>query len=176
MKVLLVWLVLCGIWSSTWIFIKLGLGDLPPVSFAALRFAVAVVILLLILAANKISFPRDKRFWILAGATGFFNFFLNFALMFWGVQHISSGLAGVLQASIPVFGLVLAPFYLPDERVTPRKVLAITLGIVGVGAILYEQLNISGIAALAGSAAVVVGAFFAAYVSVLTYVLFYKLN
>jgi len=168
MKVLLVWLIVCGIWGSNWIFIKFGLADLPPVSFAAWRLAVAIAILLLILAANKRAFPRDKRFWILAGATGVFNFFLNFALMFWGVQHISSGLAGVLQASIPVFGLVLAPFYLPDERITPRKVFAITLGIVGVGTIFYEQLNISGILALAGGAAIIVGSFFAAYAGVLT--------
>jgi len=167
MKVLLVWLVVCGIWSSAWIIFKFGLEDLPPVSFAAWRFAVAAAVLLLILAVNKRGFPRDRRFWILAGATGFFQFF-NYGLLFWGGQHISSGLTAVLQAAIPAYGLVLAPFYLPDERVTPRKVLAITLGIVGVGAIFYEQLNVSGIAALAGSAAVVVGAFFAAYVSVLT--------
>jgi len=168
MKVLLVWLIVCGIWGSNWIFIKFGLADLPPVSFAAWRLAVAVAILLFISAANKRAFPRDKRFWMVASATGFFNFFLNFALVFWGIQYISSGLAGVLQAAIPVFGLVLAPFYLPDERITPRKVFAITLGIVGVGAIFYEQLNISGITALAGSAAVIVGAFFAAYAGVLT--------
>ncbi len=168
MKILSVWLVVCCIWGSNWIFIKFGLADLPPVSFAAWRLAVAVAILLLILAANKRAFPREKRFWILAGVTGFFNFSLNFALVFWGLQHISSGLAGVLQAAIPVFGLVLAPFYLPDERITPRKVFAITLGIVGVGAIFYEQLNISGITALAGSAAIIVGSFFAAYAGVLT--------
>ena len=168
MKVLLVWLILCGIWSSTWIFIKLGLADLPPVSFAAWRFAVAVAILLLILAANKIPFPRDKRFWILAGATGFFQFFLNYGLLFWGEQHISSGLAAVLQTTIPAFGLILAPFYLPDEKITPRKVFALLLGIAGVGVIFYEQLSVSGTLALAGSAAVIVGAFFAAYASVLT--------
>ena len=69
MKVLLVWLILCGIWGSSWIFIKFGLEDLPPVSFGAWRLAVAVAILLLILAANKIPFPRDKRFWIVAGVT-----------------------------------------------------------------------------------------------------------
>ncbi len=168
MKVLLVWLILCGIWSSTWIFIKLGLADLPPVSFAALRFAVAVAVLLLILVVNKLAFPRDKRFWILAGATGFFQFFLNYGLLFWGEQYISSGLTAVLQTTIPAFGLVLAQFYLPDERITPRKVFAITLGIAGVVVIFYEQLSVSGIMALAGSAAVIVGAFFAAYASVLT--------
>ncbi len=149
-------------------FVKLGLGDLPPLSFGALRLAVAVAILLLILAVTKISFPRDRRFWILAGATGFLQFFLKYGLVFWGLQHISSGLAAVLQATIPAFGLALIPFYLPAEKITRRKVFAILLGITGVGAIFYEQLHISGVLAIAGSAAVLAGAFFFAYASVLT--------
>ncbi len=168
MKVLLVWLILCGIWGSSWIFIKFGLEDLPPVSFGAWRLAIAVAILLLILAANKIPFPRDKRFWIVAVVTGVLQFFLKYGLVFWSIQHISSGLAAVLQATIPAFGLVIAPFYLSDERITPRKVFAITLGIAGVAAVFYEQLNISGILALAGCAAVIVGSFFDAYAGVLT--------
>lgn len=168
MRVFLVYLLLCGIWSSTWIFIKLGLdAGLPPVSFAALRFVVAAAVLLLILAANKISFPREKRFWILAGVTGFFQFSLNYALLFWGEQFINSGLAAVLQATIPAFGLILAQFYVPDERVTPRKIIGILLGIGGVAAIFYEQLNLSGWLSFAGCAAVILGAFFAAYASVL---------
>lgn len=117
---------------------------------------------------KKISFPRGKRFWISAGATGLLQFFLYYGLVFWGIQHVSSGLAAVLQATMPAFGLVLAPFYLPDERVTPRKVFAVALGIAGVVWIFHEQLSISGISALAGSAAIVVGAFFVAYASVLT--------
>lgn len=168
MRIVLVWIIICAIWSSTWIFIKLGLNDLPPVSFAAFRFLLASAILLLILKAQRLALPRTRREWTIAAVTGLFQFFINYALLFWGEQHISSGLAAVLQATIPAFGLILAQIYVPGERITGLKVFAILLGIAGVGVIFYEQLNISGTLALLGCAAVIVGAFFAAYASVLT--------
>lgn len=168
MKVLSVWLVLCVIWSSTWIFIKLGLDEgLPPVGFAAARFIVAAIILLLILIARRISLPRTRAEWQLAIVTGLLQFAVNYGLLFWGEQYISSGLAAVLQATIPAFGLVIAQFYLPNEPVTWQSVVAILLGIAGVVIIFFEQLNVSGTLAFAGCAAVVIGAFVAAYASVL---------
>lgn len=169
MKVLIVWLILCGIWSSTWIFIKIGLdAGLPPVSFAALRFIVAATVLLVILAIQKNSLPRARGVWLLAGLTGLLQFGINYGLLFWGEQHISSGLAAVLQTTIPAFGLVFAKFYLPAEPITLLKFLAILLGIAGVAVIFYEQLELSGAWAFAGSAAVVAGAACASLASVLT--------
>lgn len=169
MKVFLIWIIVCAIWSSTWIFIKLGLdAGLPPVSFAALRFFVAASVLLLILKFQNITLPRTKRVWLLAGVTGLLQFFINYSLLFWGEQHISSGLAAVLQATIPAFGLVFAKFYLPAERITFSKFLAILLGVAGVATIFYEQLEVSGALAFAGSAAVVLGALCASYASILT--------
>ena len=177
MKVLVVWLILCGIWSSTWIFIKLGLdAGLPPISFAALRFVIASAVLLMILAATRVRFPRDKRFWRLALATGLMQFAVNYGLLFWGEQQISSGLAAVLQATIPAFGLIFAKIYLPDEPITLVKTAAIGLGIAGVGAIFYEQLSLSGALAFAGCAAIVVGALAAAWASVLVKARGAKLN
>ena len=168
MKVLLVWLILCAIWSSTWIFIKFGLDEgLPPVSFAAARFILATAVLLIILSARRISLPGTKRDWQLVIATGLIQFGLNYGLLFWGEQYISSGLAAILQATIPAFGLIIAQIYLPDEPITWQKVLAILLGIGGVTIIFYEQLSVSGALAFAGCAAIVVGAFAAAYASVL---------
>jgi drug/metabolite transporter (DMT)-like permease len=169
MQIFLAYLLLCVIWSSTWIFIKLGLdAGLPPFSFAAARFGLSVLILLVILRIGKIALPRTQAQWRFAAVTGLMQFFVNYGLLFWGEQHISSGLAAVLQATIPAFGLILARIYLPDEPITVRKVIAITVGIAGVVAIFYEQLTISGWLALAGCAAVVMGAFFAAFASVLT--------
>lgn len=168
MKTVLVWLILCAIWSSTWIFIKFGLDEgLPPVSFAAARFVTATAVLLLILTVRRISLPQTKRDWQLAVATGLMQFGINYGLLFWGEQYISSGLAAVLQATIPAFGLIIAQIYLPDEPITWQKVVAILLGIGGVTMIFYEQLSLSGALAFAGCAAIVIGAFAAAYASVL---------
>jgi drug/metabolite transporter (DMT)-like permease len=167
MKSRIVWLLLCLIWGSTWLFIKLGLSDLPPFTFAGIRFVIGSVILFVIIKARKLSLPRDRADWILLATTGVLSFSLNYGLLFWGEQYISSGLAALLQATIPVFGLVIAHFYLPSEQMTPVKILGVVMGVVGVGVIFSNQLNVAGSRALAGSAALIVGSACAAYANVL---------
>lgn len=167
MKPLLIWLILCVIWGTTWIFIKQGLDDLPPVSFAAIRFSVACLLLLPVLWRQKIPFPKGRAEWTIIFITGFLQFFFNYGLLFWGEQHINSGLAAVLQATIPAFGLILARIYV-GESITGLKITAILLGLWGVSIIFQEQLTLNGQMAFLGSLAVVVGAFGAAYASVLT--------
>lgn len=167
MKPLIVWCALCVIWGTTWLFIKIGLEDLPPVSFAGIRFVIAALVLLLIIIFQRTPLPRTRRDIALIVGTGLLSFAVNYGLVFWGEQYISSGLAAVLQATIPAFGLVIANYHLPDERITLLKLCAVALGIAGVGVIFSDQLQIAGRWALAGSAAIVVGAFCAAYANVL---------
>ena len=161
------WIVLALIWSSTWVFIKVGLEDLPPLSFAGIRFVIAASVLLLIVAARRTPWPRGRRDWALILGTGLFAFSVNYGLLFWGEQHISSGLAAVLQATIPAFGLVIAHYHLPGEPLTKAKLCGVALGILGVALIFSNQLRAEGRMALWGSAAVVVGAFAVAYANVL---------
>src|SRR5688500_14881126 len=129
---ILVWLILCLIWGSTWIFIKVGLEDLPPIAFASSRFLLGVAILLVVLGVQKIPFPKTASEWKLIGMTGVLQFSINYSMVFWSEQYITSGLAAVLQSMITVFGLVLAWIFLPNERITKLKVFAVLLGIVGV--------------------------------------------
>ncbi|MCM3906442.1 MAG: EamA family transporter [Pyrinomonadaceae bacterium] len=167
MKSRLVWLLLCCIWGSTWLFIKLGLEDLPPITFAGIRFLIASAILFGIIALRRISLPRRRSDWLLLAITGVLAFTLNYGLLFWGEQYISSGLAALLQATIPAFGLVIAHFYLPGERMTPAKILGVVMGVAGVGVIFSNQLSVAGSGALAGSAALVLSSVCAAYSNVL---------
>jgi drug/metabolite transporter (DMT)-like permease len=167
MKARFVWLVLCLIWGSTWLFIKIGLEDLPPVSFAGIRFVLAFLILSAIVATRRAKLPRNAQEFALIGATGVLAFTFNYGLLFWGEQHVSSGLAALLQATIPAFGLVLAHVHLPGERLTTAKAVGVVLGVVGVGVIFSNQLTVVGRMALWGSAAIVAGAACAAYCNVL---------
>src|SRR5262245_47005413 len=139
-----VWLILSLIWGTTWIFIKLGLRDLPPLTFAGLRFLVAAVILWLIVFWRRRAVPRGRSDWLLIAWTGFIAFALNYGLIFWGEQYISSGLAAVLQSTIPVFGLVFAHYLLPAERITMRKLAGVVLGIAGTSVIFYDQMAVEG--------------------------------
>src|ERR1700730_19327867 len=122
MKSRLVWLLLCCIWGSTWLFIKLGLEDLPPLTFAGIRFLIASIILLLLLRVRGLSLPHSRRDWLLLAIVGVTAFSLNYGLLFWGEQYIPSGLAALLQATAPAFGLVIAHFYLPAERITTARI------------------------------------------------------
>jgi drug/metabolite transporter (DMT)-like permease len=165
---IIVWFLLCLIWGSTWFFIKIGLDDLPPLSFASLRFIAAGIIVLAIIFIQKIPFPKTKSEWKLLAITGILQFSINYALVFWSEQYISSGLAAVLQATIPAFGLFCAWLHLPNETIGWRKISAILLGIVGVAIIFAEQLKINSVMGFAGCLAIVVGASAAAEASILT--------
>jgi drug/metabolite transporter (DMT)-like permease len=167
-KPVAVWLVLSLIWGSTWLFIKLGLQDLPPFTFAGVRFVVAGCVLVCVIAVRRMPLPRARRDWLFIALTGLMAFTVNYGLLFWGEQRTSSGLAAILQTIIPAFGLVIAHYYLPDERITLWKVCGIALGIAGVVLIFSDQASVGdGKAALMGSAAIVVGAFGVAYSNVL---------
>src|SRR5437588_1759848 len=167
MKARIVWLILCGIWGSTWLFIKLGLQDLPPLTFAGIRFVFASGILITIILARGVRWPRKQGEWLVIVVVGLLQFSLNYGLVFWGEQRIPSGLAAVLQSTFPAFGLVIAHFYLPDERMSAKKILGVSLGFVGVAIVFSDQLSIAGKGALLGSIALVMSAFCGSYGNVL---------
>ena len=163
----IVWIILCLIWGTTWIFIKIGLEDLPPVTFASARFILAAAVLFPIIRWRGFPLPKSASEWKLIALTGFLQFSVNYSTVFWSEQYISSGLAAVLQAMITVFGLVLAWIFLPAEKIDRQKILAVGLGIIGVAVIFSEQLRVDNFMAFVGSAAIVVGAYAAAQASIL---------
>src|SRR5215217_1299522 len=167
MKARLVWLVLCGIWGSTWLFIKLGLEDLPPFTFAGIRFVISCAIVFSIIRIRGMRLPRARADWILLAVTGVLSFGFNYGLVFWGEQYISSGLAALLQATIPAFGLVFAHFHLPGERLSWSRIGGVIVGVCGVGVVFSNQLAVSGRQAVVGCAALVFGSMCAAYANVL---------
>ena len=167
MKARLVWLVLCCIWSSTWLFIKIGLVYLPPFTFAGIRFVIAFILLALVIGLRGTKLPRARRDWLLLAVSGVLAFSLNYGLVFWGEQYISSGLAALLQSTLPAFGLIFAHYYLPAEPLTAGKIAGVMLGVIGVGVVFSNQLQVSGPKALWGCTALVFSAFCAAYSNVL---------
>jgi drug/metabolite transporter (DMT)-like permease len=154
---LLVWILTCGIWSTVWLFIKLGVRDVPPSAFAVYRMSIAFVVLASIALVRRVPVPRPRD-WMLIAWTGVILLGLNYALLNWGIQFISSGLTAVLQAMTPVFGFVFAHLLLRDEKMTPWKGVALALGVTGVGVIFWDQLDVGGARAIQGSVAVVAGA------------------
>jgi drug/metabolite transporter (DMT)-like permease len=165
---LLVWLSLCGIWGSTWLGIKLGLRDLPPLTFAGIRFALAAVMLAALVRLRKrpVTDLTSDDWWVLA-YTGFLSITVNYALVFWGEQYISSGLAALLSATVPLFGFPIAHWYLAAEPLTWRKVAGAILGLVGVAIVFSGELGMGGARSLWASAGIVVAALATAHAGVL---------
>jgi drug/metabolite transporter (DMT)-like permease len=161
------WLTLCVVWSSTWLAIKIGLRDLPPISFVAIRFLIAIIVLLAVSIGRTHLLPRTRSDYIVLAVTGVLMFALNYTLLFWAELHVSSGLAAVLQATIPIFGMVFAHWMLPDEPLHLPKVAGAIVALGGVTVICARLLDFNGSLAFWGGVGVVVGAASAAFANVL---------
>src|SRR6266705_2359079 len=129
------YLVLCIVWSSTWHAIKVGLQDLPPISFVAIRFVIAIAVLLAISVGRVRLLPTRRADLKLLAYTGVLMFAINYGLLFWAELYVSSGLSAVLQATIPIFGMVCAHLMLPDEPMRLRKLAGSLLALGGVAMI-----------------------------------------
>jgi drug/metabolite transporter (DMT)-like permease len=161
------WLTLCAIWSSTWLVIKIGLRDLPPISYAGVRFLIAIVVLLAVSSGRVRLLPRRALDYRVLAFTGVLMFAVNYGLLFWGELHVSSGLAAVLQATIPIFGMLFAHLMLPDEPLRLHKLTGALLALGGVTMICGRLLGLNGIMAFWAGVGIVAGAAGAAFSNVL---------
>ena len=160
-------IALCLIWSSTWLAIKLGLRDLPPVSFVAIRFVIAVAVLLAISIGRVPLLPKGRGDFKLLAWTGVLMFCINYALLFWAELYVSSGLSAVLQATIPMFGMVFAHFIIPSESLRGARIAGALVALGGVAVICSRLLDFDGLLAFWGGVAIVFGAAGAAFSNVL---------
>jgi len=136
-----VFAILCFIWGSTWLAIKVGLGFLPPFLFAGIRFAVASMVLVFLVRLLHAQIPRDRSSWMVMIFLGIFQITLPYGLVFWGEQYISSGLSAVLFATLPFFVLIIAHALIKAEPLTRRKSLGVIAAFVGLAVIFWRDLG-----------------------------------
>ena len=160
------WLTLCIVWSSTWLAIKVGLRDLPPISFVAIRFLIAIVVLTAVSVGRVRLLPRYRVDYVVLAFTGILMFAVNYTLLFWGELYVSSGLAAVLQATIPIFGMIFAHWMLPDEPLRLQKLMGALLALGGVALICMRLLTFSGVHAFWGGVGISLGGAGAAFSNV----------
>jgi drug/metabolite transporter (DMT)-like permease len=151
----LVFAALCFVWGSTWLAIKVGLGSLPPITFAGIRFVIAAVLLTSYAAAKRIEFPRDIMSWRVMIFLSLTQIAVPYALAFWGEQYMTAGLTSLLFATLPFFVVVFAHFMIPGERFSARKVLAMLLCFAGVTIIFSRELMFTTNSVWGGIAVVV---------------------
>jgi drug/metabolite transporter (DMT)-like permease len=139
------------IWSSTWVSIKIGLEDCPPLLGAGIRFAFAGIVLLAITAAKRRPLRTDRR---LAAVLGVFPFALTYGLVYWGEQYIPSGLAAVLFGVLPLYVALGGAAFLPDQPVRARVIAGVLVALTGLSLAFAESIDLGDEdLALAGAAA-----------------------
>src|SRR5215208_1478328 len=127
------------IWSSTWVAIKIGLEDCPPLLGAGVRFALAGLVLLVIAAAQRRPLGTD---WLLTAVLALAPFAFAYGLVYWGEQYVPSGLAAVLFGILPLYTALLGTVLLPDEPLRLPLVVGVLIGIGGLALAFLESVEL----------------------------------
>jgi drug/metabolite transporter (DMT)-like permease len=126
-------LLLALIWGSSFTLIKVAIPTIPPFTMVAARVSIAAVLLLIIATAQGHALPRQGSVWAAFLVQGLLQSALPFTLISWGEAHITSGLAGVLNATPPMFVLAIAMTSgRGRQTVSGRKIIGVALGLAGV--------------------------------------------
>ena len=120
------------LWGGSYFFIKVILVDLKPFSAVLGRVFIAAIVLNIIVRATGQRMPTSLKMWGSFFVMGFLNNLLPFSLIFWGQTQISSSLASILNATTPVWTVLLAHFLTTDERITPNRISGVILSMIGV--------------------------------------------
>ncbi len=157
-KILLGFALICLLWGSTWMVIRIGLDSLTPIISAGFRFTLAAIVLFLIIKIRKTEIQKDKTSVILYLILGIFSFVIPFGLVYWGEDHIPSSLASVLFGAYPFFVAVFSKFAFPDEKISINKILGIVIGFLGIIIIFSDDFSTGFSFNLLGMFAVVLSA------------------
>lgn len=131
------------LWGGTFFFVEVALENVPPLTLVLARVALAAVALHAYIVATGRRLPRSPRLWGGFAVMGLFNNLVPFSLIFWGQTEISGSLASILNATTPIWTVLVAHWLTTDEKLTGLRALGVALGFVGVAVMI-------GIEALSG--------------------------
>lgn len=132
-------LSLSVLWGGSFFFIELVIDDLPPLTIVLARVALAALALWCFALLLGLRPPRQWAVWRALFIMGAINNLLPFTLIVWGQTHIASGLAAILNATAPLFTVIVAGCLLSDEKITRAKLFGVALGFAGVVSMVGPQ-------------------------------------
>ncbi|ACL61523.1 DMT family transporter [Methylobacterium nodulans] len=150
-------LCLSLLWGGSFFFTGVALQALPPLTLVVLRVGLAAIILNIVVVALGWRMPRDRRIWRAFLGMGLLNNAIPFCLIVWGQTQIASGLAAILNATTPLWTVVVAHLLTPDEAMTGRRLAGVLLGLAGV-AVMVGPAVLGGLGADALAQAAVLAA------------------
>ncbi len=155
-------ILLGAIWSSSFMWIKVAVQEVGPITLVAFRVLFGLLFGLGVILVQRASLPRDPRLWIPVLVLGLTNVAAPFFLISWGEQVIDSGVASILDATVPLFTILAAHYMLRDDKITLPKVLGLLTGFAGVIVLMSRDLGVSH-SSLLGQLAVVAASVFYAF-------------
>jgi len=142
-KTLLAFAIIYFVWGSTYLAIRVGVREVPPLLLAAMRFLFAGLVLYGWMIAKGERSPTTRE-WKSASLLAILIFVFDYGLLFWAEQRVPSGIAAVVMATIPAFIAVAEIFVLRTQELTLRLTLALLIGIAGVAVLMSRSLNLGG--------------------------------
>ena len=125
-------IVLSVLWGGSFYFAKIAVAEIPPLTLALGRVGIAAAALAIVTRATATPWPRDARTWWTFTVMATLNNVVPFTLIFWGQLYISIGLASILNATSPLFGVLVAHLLTHDDRLSVGRVVGLVAGFVGV--------------------------------------------
>ena len=135
---------LIALWSTSFIFIEISLESFTPIGIVTMRMLLGAAVLIGVLIYKKQKLPRDLQSWLVLMAFGIFGAMLPFYLIALGQQSITSGMAGLLMAVMPLATMILAHYFVPEETLNRYKLIGFVMGITGVAIVLYPAASSGG--------------------------------
>ena len=125
-------LILSGLWGGSFFFTGIAVRELPTLTIVVCRVGLAAIILFVVMKAKGLQMPRSRAAWMAFLVMGLLNNALPFSLIVWGQSHIASGVASILNATTPLFTVMIAHFLTSDEKLTRNRVFGVLAGLIGV--------------------------------------------
>ena len=166
LKIVLVYVLLCFIWGSTWLTIRIGLESLTPLVSAGLRFSLASVFILILMKIKSVSLQKDSVSIRLYLLMGFFSFVIPFGLVYWAEQFVPSGMASVLFAVYPFVVVIFSYLRIPSESIGVYKIVGTVLGFSGIIVIFSDSFDMNFTDYLLGMFACVLSGIMQAWIAV----------
>jgi drug/metabolite transporter (DMT)-like permease len=142
-KTLLAFAIIYFVWGSTFLAIRIGVREVPPLLLAAMRFLVAGLVLYGWMIARGEPNPTGRQ-WRSASVLAILIFVIDYGSLFWAEQRVPSGVAAVMLATIPAFMALSEIVVLRTQRLTVRLALALLIGLGGVAVLMSRSLNLAG--------------------------------
>jgi drug/metabolite transporter (DMT)-like permease len=162
----MIFILLGAIWSSSFMWIKIAVQEISPTMLVAFRALFGLLFGVVVILIQRVAWPRTFKAWFPLLLLGITNVAIPFFLISWGEKFIDSAVASVLDATVPLFTILIAHYLLQDDKITMPKLVGLLIGFAGVVVLMSKDLLNASTNSLLGQAAVILASIFYAVNSV----------